>query len=104
VKRCSFRPPTPGYGPCTRERGHSGPCAHHAVPRRQRPRWLRLCIDLGFWAGFAGVIVNVLAIAITAHMPQLAVERGQFIASTMLCAVGALFCWLADSDSAVRRK
>jgi hypothetical protein len=28
VRLCGFIPPTPGYAPCTRERGHSGPCAH----------------------------------------------------------------------------
>lgn len=27
-ERCGFVPPTPGYAPCTREKGHGGPCAH----------------------------------------------------------------------------
>lgn len=26
---CGFVSPTPGYAPCTRETGHTGPCAHH---------------------------------------------------------------------------
>lgn len=25
---CGFVPPTPGYAPCTRTKGHDGPCAH----------------------------------------------------------------------------
>lgn len=25
---CGFTPPTPGYAPCTRNKGHDGPCAH----------------------------------------------------------------------------
>jgi hypothetical protein len=25
---CGFKPPTPGYAACTREKGHTGPCAH----------------------------------------------------------------------------
>jgi hypothetical protein len=25
---CGFVPPTPGYAPCTRQKGHEGPCAH----------------------------------------------------------------------------
>lgn len=25
---CGFIPPTPGYAACTREKGHTGPCAH----------------------------------------------------------------------------
>jgi hypothetical protein len=26
--KCGFIPPTPGYSGCTREKGHTGPCAH----------------------------------------------------------------------------
>lgn len=26
-------PPEPGFGPCTREKGHSGPCSHPALPK-----------------------------------------------------------------------
>ncbi len=26
--RCGFIPSTPGYAPCTRAKGHDGPCAH----------------------------------------------------------------------------
>lgn len=26
---CAFVPPTPGYAPCSRLKGHSGPCAHY---------------------------------------------------------------------------
>jgi hypothetical protein len=26
--RCGLVPPTPGFGPCHREAGHDGPCAH----------------------------------------------------------------------------
>jgi hypothetical protein len=25
---CGFVPPTPGYAACTRQAGHTGPCAH----------------------------------------------------------------------------
>lgn len=28
--RCNFTPPTPGYAPCQRLKGHEGPCAHDA--------------------------------------------------------------------------
>lgn len=28
---CGYIPPTPGYGPCTRDRGHEGPCAHELL-------------------------------------------------------------------------
>lgn len=28
TERCGFVPPTPGYAPCTRDKGHNGPCAH----------------------------------------------------------------------------
>jgi hypothetical protein len=28
AERCGFVPPTPGYAPCTRAKGHDGPCAH----------------------------------------------------------------------------
>jgi hypothetical protein len=27
-EKCGFVAPTPGYAPCTREKGHDGPCAH----------------------------------------------------------------------------
>lgn len=27
-ERCGFIPPTEGYGPCSRKKGHDGPCAH----------------------------------------------------------------------------
>lgn len=30
---CGFIPPTPGYAPCTRDKGHSGPCAHDFIRR-----------------------------------------------------------------------
>jgi hypothetical protein len=28
MNRCNFIPPTAGYAPCSREKGHDGPCAH----------------------------------------------------------------------------
>lgn len=28
MNHCLFVPPTPGYAPCSREKGHDGPCAH----------------------------------------------------------------------------
>lgn len=28
AERCGFVPPTPGFAPCTRDKGHDGPCAH----------------------------------------------------------------------------
>ncbi len=34
--RCGFVPPTPGYGPCTRNRGHEGPCAHPLAPEPEK--------------------------------------------------------------------
>src|ERR1035437_3885703 len=46
---CGFVPPTPGYAPCTRERGHGGPCAH----------------ELATPAG--GSMKNVLAVRVRNH-------------------------------------
>jgi len=34
---CGFVPPTPGYAPCTRAKGHEGPCAHPLAKIPGRP-------------------------------------------------------------------
>jgi hypothetical protein len=33
IESCGFIPPTPGYAPCTRQKGHDGPCAHPLAPK-----------------------------------------------------------------------
>jgi hypothetical protein len=39
--RCGFVPPYPGYAGCTRDKGHSGPCAHpYEAPEGACNCWL----------------------------------------------------------------
>ncbi len=42
--RCGFTPSTPGYLPCTRLKGHSGPCAHHLDPLAFEQSLNELCM------------------------------------------------------------
>jgi hypothetical protein len=73
--RCGFIPPTPCYAPCTREWGHSGPCAHpFAEP--PKPRWgaiIGWCLlILAALAGVFAVLSNAKAATLP---PALAVYR-----------------------------